>query len=136
VIIATALAVTLSRNGIGSFVTLGIIGAAIYTIPALIDMQVALGAGATPSRYISVPPDVEFVVLVAWLALLASLIFTVTFFSASKLSASSIVPDEKMRSIALACAIIGPLGLLYFVYAQESFLFFLQARTDQNSGAF
>jgi hypothetical protein len=138
VIIATALAVTLSRNGIGSFVTLGIIGAAIYTIPALIDMQVALGAGATPShvRYISVPPDVEFVVLAAWLALLASLIFTVTAFSATKLSASSIVTDEKMRSIALACAIIGPLGLLYFVYAQESFLFFLQARTDQNSGAF
>jgi hypothetical protein len=137
-VIATALAVALSRYGIGSFVTLGTIGAAIYSIPALIDTQIALGARATGSRvdYVSVPPDVHVVVLIAWFALLVGLIVSIMAFPRAETSLHPVITEDSMQSIALACAIVGPLGLFYFAYSQESFLFFLQVRTNQDSGAF
>lgn len=135
--IILALTLTLKRNGIGSFVTLGIIGAAIYSIPALIDTQASLATLGRPSQigFVAVPPDVELVVVIAWAALLAGLALSAVMFRPRANRVALLLANDKMNAIAVSCAFFAVIGCIYLAYSQHSFLFFLEAREDQNSGA-
>jgi hypothetical protein len=136
IVIVVALLITSSKNGLGSFVTLGIFGAAVYTVPALIDTQASLGSVGSRVGYVSVPPEVDFVVLVAWLGLLVGLLLSTAAFPRIRHVDTRQVIDPNMRSVAVASAIIGWAGVIYFMYSQGSVLFFLQERIDQNAGPF
>jgi hypothetical protein len=133
-IIMTALGLSLSKNGIGSFVTLGILGAAIYSIPAVIGVQSALATVSSAHRtYVPVPDPAEFVALMAWLGLLAGLLTSIFVFprrSTPKEDGS----DAVVRSVALASAILGIAGFLYFSYTLGA-LFFIEERGEQDVGA-
>lgn len=134
VVIVLSLAITLKENGIGSFVTLGVIGAAIYSVPALIDTQFSLSSTGTQSQilYVAVPSYVDSVVLIAWVGMLLGLMAT-TVLLPQRSGIQSVDTPEIMGSIALASAILAMLGLIYLSISSESLLFFLQQRTDQDT---
>lgn len=136
VVIITAIGLTFKKNGLGSFVTLGIVGAAIYSIPALINTQRSLASIAFVSHgLVAVPADVEFVVLIAWLALLASLIITITMFPVGKLEKDVWLEQEQMLRVSIASVIISIIGMIYLSSSAAQLLFFLEKRVDQDIGA-
>lgn len=130
-----SLALTFRVNGIGSFITLGIIGAAIYTVPAIIDTQLSFASTGTASQlhYIEVPTYVDLVVVWAWTGLLLGLISSTILFPQS-ITQKFEVDERVMKSLARATAIIATLGILYLALSSESILFFLQQRKNQDSG--
>lgn len=136
VVMLTALALTLKKNGVGSFVTLGIIGATIYNIPAIIDAQKSLASIAFVSHgLVSVPPDVELVVLLAWLALLASLVLTIVMFPVRKSQQPLAEEQSQMLAVSIASVIVSVAGVMYLSWTANQVLFFLEKRTDQDIGA-
>jgi hypothetical protein len=136
ILILTALAVTVSKNGVGSFVTLGILGAAIYSIPALINLQASLGAIDSRVTYVPVAPDVKFLVLLSWTGLLVGLGISIFLFPQIAFAGPNRLEDQSMKSIALACAIMAWAGVIYFMISEWSIFFFLKERMDQDAGAF
>jgi hypothetical protein len=130
---ALALVLTFSKNGIGSFVTLGIIGAAVYTVPAIVDAQVSL-AMAGMSRhtgYVAVPPDVKFTVTMAWVGLNCGLLATLGLFPCIERRVGHSPTEDFVGSIALTSAILATVGFLYLALVSGGVLFFLETRTDQ-----
>ncbi len=135
VLMLVALGISLTKNGIGSFVTLGILGAAIYTVPALIGIQASLATVSSAHRgYVPVPTQSQFVVLMAWLGLMVGLFASIFVFPKRPDAAQLGVSDRDIRFVAIASAVLGMMGFFYFAYAQGAF-FYLRERVDQDVGA-
>lgn len=132
-VILAAIALSLSKNGIGSFVTLGTVGAAVYTMPAFLNMQSALATlSSARQAFVPVPEISLFVVTMAWLAYFAGLLASVLVFRRTRFATVPEAGDPVLRSVALSSLALGSLGILYLAFVAESTFFFLEERAEQD----
>lgn len=129
-LVCATLVVSVRRHGRVSFVTLGVVGAAIYAIPGIVDMERSFELHARavfhPTR-----DAADAVVVVAWCGLLAGVAL---FSSRSNDTGPTERASERstMRRLAMAAAIFGGLGLLYLIYTQGSQIL-ISSRYDQHT---
>jgi hypothetical protein len=134
--ISLTLFLSIRNHKLFSFVTLGVIGAAIYSVPGVVDAHVPFYAKRFGALY-STPFGADLMVLVAW----AGMMLGVAIFrpknqglANADLSVPTEDVDEQNRLLVLGivAATIGWLGFLYLAWL-DGWLFFLKARVDQNS---
>lgn len=132
------LLVSIRKHRLFSFVTLGVLGAALYSIPGIIGWELSLTP--IPNRRSPLVPttdDVDTIVAVAWAGLLAGVI------AFSPRAEQRHSPRAEQRHamgddyeegqayrLAFASAMLGGLGLFYLFYTQ-GFGMLAQARDEQ-----
>lgn len=135
IIILIALTISLKKNGIGSFVSLGVLGAGIYSMPALMGFQNSLATVSSAHRgYVPVPPAADFVVLVSWLALLTGLALAIFVFPRRRFALTHFDDEPVLKSVAWATVAISVLGMIYLAWDSGRILFFAIERKEQNVG--
>ena len=105
-------------HGLFSFVTLGVLGAAIYSIPGIVDLERPFFLRGTGGQLFSpTPDDVDAVVAAAWCGLLAGVM---VFRPRRQQSIASFQNFDHglMVRLALASALLASAGLLYLLYTQ------------------
>lgn len=122
--------------GVFTFVTLGVVGAAIYSVPALIDRHLPFFMLANGQHaMVGTPREVDLVVLLAWLGLLAGVLLGRLFGARERRPVPRAESERHFMALALASAVLAGLGLFYLQFSGQSVFFFLAARSDQYTDA-
>lgn len=135
IFLAIAIALTLFMSvrihGLFSFVTLGAIGAAIYSIPGVIDAHVPFYGKRSGLLY-PTPTEADLMVLLAWVALFAG----VFLFRPKAAVATEETPEvvqanqRDLITLGYVSAGLAIAGYLYLAW-WDGWFFFLDARGDQ-----
>lgn len=131
-LVCATLVMSVWRHGLVSFVTLGVIGAAIYAVPGIVDVEQSFNWSAR-ARFQPTADDADAVVAAAWCGLLAG----IALFSAAPPQLLKGAPQGKrstMHRLALASAMLASLGLLY-LFATQGLGILAASRAEQKSDA-
>lgn len=136
-LIGITLFASIRLHGIFSFVSIGVMGAAIYNLPAVLGLELPFYAMAYHVRILfPTPAASDFVVAISWIGLLAGVICAKPRrFRRTSSPSTSAIDVQTMRKIASASAALGIGGLAYLLYTQGLF-FVLGERSAQTTDAF
>jgi hypothetical protein len=136
VIIVLTFAYCVKRHGLISFVTLGSVGMAIYSIPGLMGLEMPFWVAATTNErfLLDTPAASDWILMVAWVSFLVGAMFT-----ASKEGVRFAYPPleldwGRLALTARACVLLSIANYAY-IAAKQGPLFFLAARADQEGDA-
>jgi hypothetical protein len=123
-------------HGPFTFVTMGAIGAAIYSIPAIVDRELPFFAIAYGQRtLLPTPDDADLVAFLAWIGLLVG-----AMAAKPRRGPQSWVPGREpeealaMGRLAFVNAVLAASGMIYLVYTQGA-SFLLAERSQQSIDA-
>lgn len=130
IIVTLALTYCIARHGLTSFVTLGCVGMAIYSIPGIIGLEMPFWVAASSQHFLlDAPTDSAWVLLTAWVAFISGTMLA-SARGARHSDFSPIVNDEaRLSGIAAACALLAVLSYAYDA-SRGGVLFFLADRDD------
>lgn len=133
-VIAATLVASIRLHGLATFVTLGVAGAAIYSVPAVVNLQNSFYLIAfKQSELVPTPDAADQVVLLAWLAMLVGVLVARLFGGDRRYLVPNRTDERHMASLAYATAFLGVAGIFYLQLSGESVYFFLAARAEQTA---